>query len=262
VHQVTLADFHLGKCEVTVAQFRAFVDATGYKTSAEKADKVGAWLLGRDGFAWESDANWKNPHFEQTEGCPVTCISWMDAIHYCNWLSRQEGLPVAYDAGTGDLLDERGEATSDVTRVRGYRLPTEAEWEYAARERGKKVRFGNGQSVARASEMNFDAASGEGAHAEKGEFRKRTVPVASFKPNALGLYDMSGNVWEWCSDFLGAYADKPQTNPYQTEGTQERRAARGGPWGGDASWQSVFVRIGWQAEERCNNIGFRIARTN
>jgi formylglycine-generating enzyme required for sulfatase activity len=149
-----------------------------------------------------------------------------------------------------------------VTKVRGYRLPTEAEWEYAARERGRKVRFGNGQDIARPSEMNFNAADGEFAFVEKGEFRKKTIPVGSFRPNNLGLYDMSGNVWEWCSDFVGRYSKQAQTNPYQQKGMMgPRRAARGGPWIGDASFARVSTRMGWVADDRCNNIGFRISRS-
>ena len=86
--------------------------------------------------------------------------------------------------------------------------------------------------------------------------------MGSFKPNSLGLHDMSGNVWEWCSDFVGRYPSEPQTNPYQTEGVMgPRRAARGGPWVGDASGARVSVRLGWTAKDRCNNIGFRLART-
>jgi formylglycine-generating enzyme required for sulfatase activity len=189
-------------------------------------------------------------------------VSWTDAANYCNWLSTREGLPVAYDVQTGDLLDGQGRSTTDVTKVRGYRLPTEAEWEYAARERGRKVRFGNGQDVARPTEINFNAAEGEFAFAEKGTLRGKTVPVGSFKPNSLGLYDMSGNVWEWCSDFMGRYTEQPQTDPYQRQGLMgPRRAARGGPWAGNASHARVSVRLGWVAEDRCNNIGFRIARS-
>lgn len=278
VHQVTLTGYYLSRYEVTVEEFAAFVKDAEYVTSAEKGSKgagrkddeygarlasCGAWVLDpAAGPSWVTGANWRNPRYEQSPKDPVTCLSWTDAATYCNWLSTREGLPITYDVKTGALLDAEGRPTADVTKVRGYRLPTEAEWEYAARERGKKVRFGNGQDIARPSEMNFNAADGEFAFVEKGEFRKKTTPVDSFRPNSLGLYDMSGNVWEWCSDFVGRYPKRPQTNPYQQNGMiGPRRAARGGPWIGDASFARVSARMGWLADDRCNNIGFRIARS-
>jgi sulfatase modifying factor 1 len=278
VHDVTLADFHLACHEVTVEQFRTFVNEAEYITSAEKespekADEDdgyggrlatrGSWVLDPEaGPSWGPDATWRNPQYEQGPKHPATCISWRDAAAYCNWLSGKAGLAVAYDLKTCDLLDADGEPTMDVTKVEGYRLPTEAEWEFAARERGRKVRFGNGKDVARPAEMNFNAAMGEFDFAEKGQCRNATLPVGSFKPNALGLHDMSGNVWEWCSDLLGPYSEEAVTNPYQTEGLMgARRAARGGPWVGGADIARVSARIGWIADDRCNNIGFRLART-
>ena len=280
VHEVTVSSFHLNKYEVTIEEFAAFVQDASYVTSAEKEskdaverpkDEYGALLASpgahvmdpaADQMSWVAEANWKNPQFEQSPKDPVVCMSWRDAVSYCNWLSTKEGLPVAYDVKTGNLLDAQGQATTDVTKARGYRLPTEAEWEYAARERGKKIRFGNGQNIARSSEMNFNAAKDEFAFVEKGEFRKKTTPVGSFRPNGLGLYDMSGNVWEWCSDFLGRYAGKPQITPYQQKGMMgPRRVARNGPWAGDASWARASARMGWVADDRCNMIGFRIARS-
>ena len=287
VHEVTLSSFYLSKYEVTVEDFSTFVKETAYVTSAERGQdgadqsaKVpapqnqeeydarlaagGALIL--DPVAretvWGLGASWRNPFFEQSPKDPVVCVSWTDAVNYCNWLSKKEGLPVAYDVETGDLLDAKGEVTTDVTKVKGYRLPTEAEWEYAARERGRKVRFGNGQDVARLAEMNFKASEGEFEYAEKGEVRGKTVPVGSYKPNSLGLYNMSGNVCEWCSDMLARYPKTPQTDPYQRRGMRgPRRAARGGPFAGDASFARVATRVGWVAEDRCNNTGFRVARS-
>ncbi|MHC4697285.1 MAG: formylglycine-generating enzyme family protein [Planctomycetota bacterium] len=287
VHEVTVSSFYLNKHELTVEEFATFVKDAGYVTAAERGDnraaqsgKVpapraqaeydarlasgGAFILdpvARE-TSWGLGASWRNPLYQQSPQDPVVCVSWTDAVNYCNWLSAKEGLPVAYDVKTGDLLDAKGQPTTDVTKVRGYRLPTEAEWEYAARERGRKVRFGNGQDFARLAEMNFKASEAQFEYAEKGKVRAKTVPVGSYKPNSLGLYDMSGNVWEWCSDIVGRYPDKPQTNPYQQKGVMgPRRAARGGPWAGDASFARVSARIGWVADDRCNNIGFRIARS-
>lgn len=280
VHEVTVSSFHLHKYQVTLEQFAAFVEDSSYVTSAETEsrkedavaeDQYSAMLASRgahvmdpaaNGMSWVAEADWKHPQFEQSPRDPVVCISWTDAIAYCNWLSEREGLPIAYDVTAGNLLDAHGTRTTDVTMVKGYRLPTEAEWEFAARERGQRIRFGNGMNTARAGEINFAATMGEFAFAEKGEFRKKTTPVGSFRPNALGLYDMSGNAFEWCSDFLGEYSSEPQTNPYQLNGMMgPRRAARNGPWAGDASWVRASKRIGWVADDRCNMIGFRIARS-
>jgi formylglycine-generating enzyme required for sulfatase activity len=299
VHQVRLSDFYIGKYEATVKNFRTFVDETGYITSAEGErneeeqkkifDRLAELMSGSEkdiaeynrlirkalsysgcfcfakslSWTYESGMNWQNPHYEQTETDPVTCVSWDDAIRYCNWLSRREGFPPAYDEETGDLIDEHGQVTTELAEVKGYRLPTEAEWEYAARERGKKVRFGNGKNTARSEEINFNAQDTKYAYAEIGENRNRIIPVGSFAPNSLGLHDMSGNVWEWCSDYATLYKDEDQVDPYKTgdfDGVM-RRAARGGRWAGDADELRASARFGWESFNRCNNIGFRVARS-
>lgn len=294
VHTVQVQGYHLSPHEVTVAEYERFVEATQYVSSSEVeirrehqlsiiaqienemkqpsgADIYGlldelteaggcfAWNHRINNFEFMLDCNWKKPYFEQSRNDPVVCMSWLDALHYCNWLSRLENLPEAYDVKTGELLDENGKPTRDIAKVKGYRLPTEAEWEYAAREGGREVRFGNGKDVAHADEINFDAKHAVLEYAKPGSFRNRTTPVGSFKPNRLGLYDMSGNAWEWCHDALIPYTD---AGPKETQVTlSEMRVVRGGRWGGSAHEARVFHRAGFHPNNRCNNSGFRLARS-
>jgi formylglycine-generating enzyme required for sulfatase activity len=166
-------------------------------------------------------------------------------------------LPPAYDEDRGALLDEDGEPTADITRVKGYRLPTEAEWEYAAREGGREVRFGNGENIARSSEIVFNADAGEYSYLDRGTYAGRTLPVGSFRPNALGLYDMSGNAWEWVSDKYGHYVGGSQSNPHNQDGDEQ--ILRGGRWGGNAFEIRASHRSAWVRNDRCNNSGFRVA---
>jgi formylglycine-generating enzyme required for sulfatase activity len=293
VHEVTLADFYISKFEVTVGEFKNFIRETGYKTSAEgpidldAQRKIMESVAGRKptreellelkgrylkyggaGF-WDAEKRvwtgydtlitWRNPGFEQTDAEPVMAISPDDAMQYCNWLSLSAGLPVAYDLETGGILDHNGKPTTDITKVKGYRLPTEAEWEYAAREGGREVRFGNGKNIARSSEINFRGDDGEYAYLEPGGYLKKSAPVGSYPPNSLGLYDMSGNAWEWAGDKFVEYTNEARENPYTNSG--EGHALRGGRWGGDAYEARVFHRSSWIRNDRCNNSGFRIARS-
>ncbi len=286
VHTVALSSFDLGKYEVTVEQFTAYVKAAAYTTLAEdptersrqaaqrpapqgdeeylqRLTTSGLWALATPTEGeWIGEANWQAPQYAQSPPDPAVGVSWWDAVTFCNWLSAKEELPVAYDLATGELLDGEGRATTDVAMVRGYRLPTAAEWAFAARERGRKIRFGNGRNIARFDEINFDARNGEYAFGEEGDCRGKTTPVGSFAPNGLGLYDMSGNVWEWCSDLVDRYPSESTIDPYQVNGEiGQRRAARGGPWVGNASLARASARFGWVAEDRCNNVGFRVAKS-
>ncbi len=292
VHRVSLASFLLAECAVTVGEFRAFVLATGFRTSAENpidpetqrelfetlrvrdldpetmralyAKLIaygGAHQFRTDQPGWDPgpDLYWAQPGIQQADDHPVVAVSWDDAISYCNWCSRIAGLPEAYDESTGDLLDESGRATLDATRAKGFRLPTEAEWEYAARQGGQQVRFGNGRDIARSTEINFRADSADYPYSEVGEYRRTTVPVASFEPNSLGLHNMSGNAWEWVTDRYGPYQADDQVNPCGADGVN--RILRGGRWGGDAFEARVSARGSYARNDRCNNSGFRVARS-
>lgn len=292
VHQVTLAPFYLADAEVSVGQFRRFVAETEYRTSAEgplnraaqdSLIRIGVnpelplevrtaaydaalsfggcawWDPDRRSFDFDEHVNWDNPRFEQTDAHPAVCLSWEDAASYANWVSELDALPPAYDVENGMLLDAEGNATTDITKVTGYRLPNEAEWEYAAREGGRVVRFGNGTDIARGGDAVFDADVGDYAYLERGSQRRGTSPIRSHSPNALGLFDMAGNAWEWVSDFLAPYPQDPQVNPYQPAG--RGRAVRGGRWGGDAFELRTAKRFQWQANNRCDASGFRLARS-
>ena len=271
VHEVRVDDFLLAKFEVTVVNFREFVTATGYKSVAEQDAGVHPSLaIVRSGKRYYP--SWRTHFFDQQPDHPVVMVGWEDAVAYCNWLSRRNNLPAAYDENNGQLLDAAGRPSKDIRRVAGFRLPTEAEWEFAARNRGQRVRFGNGQDIARASQMNFDAAgTGSavpslrlprgGAHPynEPGATRAMTTPVGTFPPNALGIFDLSGNAWEWCSDTGGDYTPERQVNPCAQGGTTH--VLRGGNYDTDAKACRVSARIDWGSRSFCSASGFRVALT-
>ncbi len=175
-----------------------------------------------------------NPSNFENGQCPVEMVSWDDAQAFITKLNQLTG--------------------------KKYGLPTEAQWEYAARERGKNIRFGNGQDTLRPTQANFDAEYVE-PYSEVGEYRAKTTPVKTFAPNALGLYDLTGNVWECCQDWYGEdyYQHSPSRNPTGPS-TGPNRAARGGSWGNSPQGARVAFRYSYTPEFRYADLGFRLAR--
>jgi formylglycine-generating enzyme required for sulfatase activity len=212
VHGVRISAFSLSRTAVTVGQFRAFVDASGYRTEAERSG--GCVVFTGRGWDTRRDADWRDPGFSQGDDHPVTCVSWNDSQAFIRWLNARTG--------------------------RRYRLPTEAEWEYAARGGQGGYCDGNLDSAAW-----FDGNSGNSTH-----------PVGRKRPNAYGLYDMIGNVWEWCADWYGGYPSSPQTDP-TGPGDGSSRINRGGAWYGAA--RGCWRRGKNTPDDRGNGLGFRLA---
>jgi eukaryotic-like serine/threonine-protein kinase len=195
--------FYMGETEVTVGQFRKYIEATGTRTSAEtKPAKGGQWggcMFDAKRNEWQQrpDLNWRTPNGlkPRSEDEPVVQVSWYDAVAFCNWLSDREKRP--------------------------FRLPTEAEWEYACRA-GSRTRWCFGDDPAMLDQYAWNLKNADHAF----------HPVGQKRPNAFGLFDMHGNAWEWCSDEFGLYdaamAVDPKGPPHK-----EVRALRGGSFDWD-----------------------------
>ncbi len=201
------------------------------------AFEIGKYEVTQD--LWYAIMQTRPSEHKNCSDCPVEKVSWED-IHI--FLQKLNAL---YPG-------------------KSYRLPTEAEWEYAAREGGKQVRFGNGKDVADPAQINFD---GRESHKESyslaGLYREKTVAVGSLRsPNALGLHDMSGNVREWCSDWYGAdyYKKSPAKDPLGP-GSGSDRVCRGGSWVTYPQGCRVADRGNSAPGNRFNYLGLRLART-
>ena len=240
-HRVKISrPFYLGIHEVTVGQFKRFVELSGYQTEAEKSG-MGSdiWDEPTKAFRRVPSMNWRNPGFAQTDDHPVVCVSRNDALEFCEWLCQQEG--------------------------RSYRLPTEAEWEFACRAGATSLFLESDDPESLAKFANLADATLKRKCPEKPCIKGDdgypfTAPVGSFAPNRLGLYDMIGNVSEWCADWYDDkyYASSPPADPPGGRESSDR-VFRGGCWDnlpGDC--RPAFRRCNVPVY-RCNFLGFRVA---
>jgi formylglycine-generating enzyme required for sulfatase activity len=238
LHEVTVDDFFLSCHEVTNKQFCKFLNEKGNQTEegkpwmdlSGKLDEISCQIE-KDGEKFKVKAGY--------EMYPVICVNWYGAVAYCKWLSEKTG--------------------------RTYRLPTEAEWEYAARNGGKEIRYSWGNEFPKA---NIGGNIADGTYKKKyPDYAMATAdysdgfiytsPVSQFEPNTMGLFDMSGNVAEWCGDWKDDYAASSDTNPTGPE-TGDDKVTRGGSWNTGIGTLGLFQRSANRPRAYSTMIGFRI----
>jgi formylglycine-generating enzyme required for sulfatase activity len=196
---------------------------------------VGEWRVFARATGWRpsGDVNWEAPGFAQTERHPVVGINWFDALKYVRWLSEATG--------------------------RSYRLPSEAEWEYACRA-GTRTPFSCGDTIS-TEQANYDGNfTWNGG--PRGEYRRGTTPAGMFAPNPWGLFDMHGNVWEWVQDVVhNNYEGAPlDGSAWEEGGDQARRILRGGSWLYNPRYLRSALRNGFSAVLSNDIVGFRVVR--
>jgi formylglycine-generating enzyme required for sulfatase activity/serine/threonine protein kinase len=226
VHTVAVGSFSIGKYEVTIDQFRQFVNETGYKTDAEQ----GGWSTIFKDNKWSapnSDKNAVNWRYDiagnlvdsNIKNVPVVHVSWNDAMKYCEWLSAKQNAK--------------------------YTLPSEEQWEYAAKggKLGRSYLFSGGNDL---NEVGWYG----------GNSGKKLHPVGEKKPNELGVFDMSGNVMEWCNSSFSRYA----STSTQATSQSKDKILRGGSWFYEDEWCSASFRRWLPANMRGGAVGFRVCK--
>ena len=189
-----------------------------------------------------------NPSSFKGQNLPIEKVSWFDAVEYCNKRSLNEGLTPAYTISGRNVTWNRS--------ANGYRLPTEAEWEYACRA-GTTTSFFTGNNIT-TNQANYRGDLPYNNN-DEGIYRRSTTEVGSFSPNNWGLYDMHGNVFEWCWDFFGDYLSTSQTNPTGPT-TGLNRVIRGGSFTSNGKYIRSAFRSFQNPSMQIANMGFRLIR--
>ena len=244
-HRVRITrPFYIGTCEVTKGQFSKFVDEMSYVTDAEKDGNGGIGFNGKpkaaDAFERDAKFTWRDWGIAQTDDEPIVNVSHNDACAFCDWLRKKDG--------------------------KQYRLPTEAEWEFACRagttslyycgddseDLAKIANVADGAALAKFPTWDFTIFASDGWPC--------TAPVGKLRPNSFGVFDMTGNVWEWCADWYDPkyYANSPVSDPPGPE-TGTERVLRGGGWRNGAPWCASSHRQSEGPNDRSCFRGFRVA---
>jgi len=227
----------VGRHEVTRDQFAAFISATGHPDGGK------CWTLENNTPQERHDRSFRDPGYRQTDSDPVVCVSWNDAKAYVAWLSKSTG--------------------------KTYRLLAEAEWEYIARAGATtRYHFGNNETELCEFANGADRSAREAGLPDTWDYLRcndghvYTSPVGSFRPNAFGIFDVIGNVWEWTEDcYAESLAETPLDGPTRSDRDCQFHSARGGSWSGTARMLRAAVRGKASQDNRYDDIGFRVART-
>ncbi len=248
-HNVIIQPFSMAMTEVTVGQFDEFVASTGYATDAEKnaGGNSGCFVWSDGGgisrsaarWQWDESKNWRNPGYAQTSEHPVSCVSWNDADRYAKWLAQRTGRP--------------------------YALPSEAEWELAARAGSQSV-FGDATTAQGLCASANVADRTESPSGSKWSNRISchdnywySAPVASYQANGFGLFDMQGNVWEWVEDiWSNDFSNTPRDGSANTRGSSDAHVLRGGGWDSEAKRARLSSRSRGGSTGRASMTGFRL----
>ena len=262
-HKVTVSNFWICKYEITLSEFKEFISDTDYITTAKSDGWFCIYL--KDDVIQKHETKeqfyWRKVGFEQDEHEPVVCVGWYDTIEYCNWKSKKEGLEECYlinkskrdrsNLNPNDKFLWTIECNFDAN---GYRLPTEAEWEFAYKGGVQSKGF---------------LYSGDNLPDKIGWFINnsdyKTHPVGQKNPNELGLYDMTGNVMEWVWDWVGKYSVQHLADP---TGPKKGRykIVKGSSWhdevkDGKDMPNHILINNGQGPYKSSNVRGFRVVRS-
>jgi formylglycine-generating enzyme required for sulfatase activity len=258
-HQVTIPrSFAISTKEITVAQFQKFLEANPSIKQAASLDLS----------KFPSTENKKLLIFSPEAECPQIYVTWYEAAQYCNWLSKLDGIPEnEWCYPPNDQIKSGMVIPKEYLKRKGYRLPTEAEWEYAARAGTATSRF-YGESDELLAEYAWYSKNPPRTKSDKNDPNdpQHTYPVGQLKPNPYGFFDIYGNVWEWCDSRRQAYTgdhvtDEANENILITDSVAMVRRGGSFSYAKDVMRSAHRGALNYFPNQRRDNVGFRIART-